>query len=345
MRTRDRLAVAAATRVDVDHWQAELDAVMTRIGPRFARAEPRARVRGFVRALLAGLPRTTCWSIAEHAGQADPRGMQRLLAEAVWDVDAVRDDLRSYVTEHLAAAGAVLVVDETGDVKKGTKTVEVQRQYSGTAGRIENCQVAVYLTYATTRGYTLIDHALYLPVAWTGDSDRMNTAGVPEEVTFATKPALAEQMITRTLDAGLEAAWVAGDEVYGNAGDLRSAIAERGLGFVMAVAKTHPIATGIGTRHAVDYAVRPDLRWHRYSAGDGAHGPRLYDWAWVETTDPALPHTPQQGHDWLLIRRSIRTGELAFYRAHAPRPVTLKTLARPGPTIRCGGPAGGRRVR
>jgi SRSO17 transposase len=309
-----------------------LDAVLTRIGPRFTRSEPRMRVGRFVMGLLAGLSRTTCWSIAEHAGENDPRGMQRLLAEAVWDTDGVRDDLRSYVAEHLNAPDAVLIVDETGDLKKGTHTVGVQRQYSGTAGRIENCQIAVYLTYATARGYTLIDHALYLPQSWTEDAQRMKAAGVPEDVEFATKPAQAAQMITRALDAGVEAAWVTGDEVYGNASTLRADIAERGLGFVMAIAKTHPITTGIGTRHAVDYAVRPALRWHRYSAGDGAHGPRLYDWAWIDTTDPALTHdndpADDAGHDWLLIRRNIRTGELAFYRAHATHPVTLKTLVR-----------------
>lgn len=168
------------------------------------RPEPRARVAGFVRGLLAGLPRTTCWSIAEDAGEDDPRGMQRLLAGAVWDTDGVRDDLREYVVENLRPTqpglGAVLVVDETGDVKKGTKTVGVQRQYSGTAGRVENCQVAVYLAYATTAGYTVIDHALYLPKAWTEDAERMKAAGVPGDVEFATKPALATAMITRVLE-------------------------------------------------------------------------------------------------------------------------------------------------
>ena len=331
--------MAAGLSVDVEGWQAELDAVMARIGPRFARSEPRWRVAAFVRGLLAGLPRTNCWSIAEHAGEVDPHGMQRLLAEAVWDTDAVRDDLRDYVVQNLRprrpGLGAVLVVDETGDVKKGTKTVGVQRQYSGTAGRVENCQVAVYLGYATTRGYTLIDHALYLPRAWTADPDRMSAAGVPGDIEFATKPALAAQMITRALDAGVQAAWVSGDEVYGNTATLRHALAARHLGYVLAIAKTHPITTGIGTRHAIDYAVRPDLRWHRHSAGPGVRGPRTYEWAWIQTTDPAPTDTDADeqaaatattGHDWLLIRRHPATGELAFYRAHAPDPVTLKTL-------------------
>ncbi len=325
---------AAVTSVDVEQWHSELDPLVGVIGPRFARAEPRGRVRGFLLAMMAGMTRTTCWSIAEHAGEHDPRGMQRLLAEAVWDTDAVQRDLRDYVTTNLSAPqtalGAVLILDETGDVKKGTKTVGVQRQYSGTAGRIENCQVAVYLAYATAAGYSLIDHALYLPQSWTNDPARMQAAGIPAETAFATKTTLAQQLLERALDAGATASWVTADEVYGNTAALRTAIADRGLGFVMAIAKTHPITTGIGTRHAVDYAVRPGVRWHRYNSGDGAHGPRLHDWAWIETTDPATgteqgQETRQTGKDWLLIRRHPRTGDLAFYRAHTPAPVTLKT--------------------
>ena len=162
-----------------------------RIAPRFARVEPRRRVAAFLRGLLAGLPRTNCWSIAEHAGDHDPRGMQRLLSAAVWDENGVRDDLRSYVTQHLGDPGAVLVVDETGDVKKGTSTVGVQRQYTGTAGRIENAQVAVYLTYAAPTGYAFIDRELYLPKAWTDDPGRCAAAGVPDDVAFATKSELS----------------------------------------------------------------------------------------------------------------------------------------------------------
>ena len=269
--------MAAATSVDLNGWQAELDAFMARIGPRFARSEPRARAGSFVRGILAGLPRANGWSIAEHAGEDQPRGMQRLLANAVWNHDGARDDLRDYVVENLYSLdglGPVLVIDETGDLKKGRKTVGVQRQYSGTAGRVENCQVAVYLGYATATGYTLIDHALYLPKVWTGDADRMAEAGVPAGTEFATKPALAAQMLTRAIAAGVQAGWVAADEVYGNTATLRRHLAEQHLGYVLAIAKTHPITTGIGTRHAVDYAVRPDLRWHTYSAGPGVRGPR-----------------------------------------------------------------------
>jgi SRSO17 transposase len=204
--------MAAGLSVNLDRWRDEFDELMLRIGSRFARVEPRRRMAAFVAGLLAGLPRVNCWSIAEHAGDAGPRGMQRLLSEAVWDEAGVRDDLRGYVLEHFADPGAVLVVDETGDLKKGTATVGVQRQYTGTAGRTENAQVAVYLAYAVPAGTAFIDRALYLPQSWTADPARCQDAGVPGGTAFATKPALARQMIGRALDAGAPAAWAAGDE-------------------------------------------------------------------------------------------------------------------------------------
>jgi SRSO17 transposase len=169
VKTHDDRAVAAGASVDLDLWQRGFDELMLTIGARFGRVEPRRRAGAFVRGLLAGLPRANCWTIAEHAGEQSPRGMQRLLASAVVDADGLRDDLRGYVTGHLGDPAAVLVVDETGDVKKGTRTVGVQRQYTGTAGRVENAQVAVYLVYAAARGYAFIDRALYLPRSWTGN--------------------------------------------------------------------------------------------------------------------------------------------------------------------------------
>jgi SRSO17 transposase len=187
--------MAAGLSVDLDRWRGEFDELMLRIGVRFARVEPRRRVAAFVGGLLAGLPRVNCWSIAEHAGDAHPRGMQRLLSAAVWDEAGVRDDLRGYVLEHFADPGAVLVVDETGDLKKGAATVGVQRQYTGTAGRTENAQVAVYLAYAAPGGTAFIDRALYLPRSWAGDLARCRAAGVPGGTAFATKPALATEMI------------------------------------------------------------------------------------------------------------------------------------------------------
>lgn len=305
----------------------EFTELVLRIAPRFARVEPRRRVTGFLRGLLAELPRTNCWTIAEHAGDDNPRGMQRLLSAAVWDEDGVRNDLRGYVTERLGDPTAVLVVDETGDVKKGTRTVGVQRQYTGTAGRIENAQVAVYLTYAAPAGYAFIDRELYLPKAWTDDPQRCAAAGVPDDVAFATKPALARAMIDRALAAGVPASWAAGDEVYGADPALRKDLAARGLGYVLAVAKSHRFTTGIGARRAIDLAVRlPTSCWQRLSAGTGAKGERWYDWALVEVTDPAV--ADGSGPNWLLIRRRISDGEYAFYRAHAPRPVPVAELVR-----------------
>ena len=300
---------------------------MLRVGPRFVRVEPRRRMAAFVAGLLAELPRVNCWSIAEHAGEDCPRGMQRLLSEAVWDEAGVRDDLRGYVLEHFADPGAVLVVDETGDLKKGTRTVGAQRQYTGTAGRTENAQVAVYLAYAAPAGCAFIDRALYLPKSWTADPARCRAAGVPAATAFATKPALARQMIGQALDAGTPAAWVAADEVYGQDPQLRAELARRRLGYVLAVAKSHPVTTPAGTRPAAELAARlPARAWQRISAGPGAKGPRWYDWALIEAADRAV--TCGDGCHWLLIRRRISDGELAFYRAHATGPVPLAQLVR-----------------
>jgi SRSO17 transposase len=319
--------VAAGLSVDLERWRREFDELMLRVGARFARVEPRRRMAAFVRGLLAPLPRVNCWSIAEHAGEGCPRGMQRLLSAAVWDEAGMRDDLRGYVLEYFADPGAVLVVDETGDLKKGTATVGTQRQYTGTAGRTENAQVAVYLAYAAPAGTAFIDRALYLPRSWTSDPARCRAAGVPQDTAFATKPALATEMITRALDAGTPAAWVTADEVYGQDPQLRAELARRGLGYVLAMAKSHPVTTAIGARPAAELVKRlPARAWQRVSAGPGAKGPRWYDWALIEVADPVV--TDGGGPHWLLVRRRISDGELAFYRAHAPRPVPLATLVR-----------------
>jgi SRSO17 transposase len=296
---------------------------MGRIAGRFARVEPRRRARAFVLGLLSGLRRKNCWTIAEQAGDATPDGMQHLLAGAVWNADAVRDDLRGYVIEHLGDPGAVLVVDETGDLKKGTASAGVQRQYTGTAGRVENCQVAVFLSYASPAGHALIDRELYLPKSWTADPARCAVAGIPEKTVFATKPKLARVMIARALDAGTPATWVTGDEVYGADPGLRADLERRPIAYALAVAATHRVTTSAGTCPARQIAARlPGRAWQRYSAGEGAKGHRYYDWAWV-AIDPAGP-----GHRWLLIRRNRRTRELAFYRCYSPRHVPLPTLVK-----------------
>jgi SRSO17 transposase len=318
--------MAAGHSVNPGRWLEALDDLLVRVGARVGRVEPRKRLRQFVTGMMAGLPRVNCWTLAEHAGQNHPRGMQRFLSEAIWDHEGLLTDVQDWALGYLGERDAILVIDETGDLKKGSHTVGVQRQYTGTAGRIENAQVAVYLTYTTDSGHTLMDRALYLPRSWTGDDARRTAAGVPAEVKFATKPALAAKMIRKAWTAGVPASWVAGDEVYGADPKLRRELMALGLGYVLAVAKNHRILTGIGTRKAIDLAVRlPARAWHWLSAGRGSKGERWYDWALVETTDPVAG---QGGHHWLLIRRNRKTGEHAFYRAYSPTPVTLKALVR-----------------
>lgn len=319
-------AVAAAHSVDPDRWWTAYGAVIDRIAPRFARYEPLRHAGGLMLGLLSGLDRKNCWTIAEHRGDASPDGLQHLLARAKWDADAVRDDLRSYVMDAFAEPDAVLVVDETGDLKKGEHSVGVQRQYTGTAGRIENAQVAVFLTYATRRGHALIDRALYLPRSWTDDPDRCTAAGVPAEVEFATKPALATTMITRTVQADVPARWVAGDEVYGADPTLRATIRQHGLGYVLQVAANRRVPTDAG-RVRVDElaAAMPDTVWQTYSAGPGSKGPRYYAWTWITLLDD---DDDPGGQHCLLIRRNDTTGELAYLRCYSPHPVPLSTLVR-----------------
>jgi SRSO17 transposase len=322
--------VAAGHSVGPDRWQAEADRLLDRLAGRFARVATRRRVRGFVLGLLADLPRKNCWSIAEHAGEADPHGMQYLLARARWDTDGVRDDLRGYVVDQLGDADAVLVVDETGDLKKGEATVGVQRQYTGTAGRIENAQVAVYLTYAGSRGHAMIDRELYLPRCWVDDPDRLAAAGVPDDIDFLTKPALATGMLTRALHAGVPARWVTGDEVYGNDPDLRAECEAHRIGYVLAIGCDRRVSTAAGPIRADELAIGlPRRAWQRLSAGAGAKGQRYYEWAWITLIAPA---TSSDDSDtacwWLLVRRNRTTGELAFYRCYAPQIVPLRELVR-----------------
>jgi len=330
VRTTEDQTVAAGHSLDVDPacWQAGLAELLGRVAGRFGRVEPRRRARAFVLGLLADLPRKNCWTLAEHAGDPTPDGMQHLLARAVWDEDAVRDDIRDYLVEHLGDPGAVLVVDETGDLKKGTATVGVQRQYTGTAGRIENAQVAVYLVYASSAGHGVIDRELYVPKRWTTDHDRLRAAGVPDQVQFATKPALARRMLARALDAGVPASWVTGDEVYGADPGLRAALEACGIGYVLAVACDHSVRAAGGTWRADALLNRvPARAWQRVSAGRGAKGHRYYDWAFVQL-DPGDRDPGDPGQRWLVVRRNHTTGELAYYHCWTPRPVPLAVLVR-----------------
>lgn len=319
----ENTALAAVHSIDPARWWDGFGAVVDRIAPRFARFEPWRHAGALMLGLLSGLDRKNCWTIAEHRGDPTPDGLQHLLSRAKWDADGVRDDLRAYVVEALGDPSGILVVDETGDLKKGSATVGTQRQYTGTAGRIENAQVAVYLTYVAPRGHALIDRALYVPRCWADDPQRREAAGIPAEVEFATKPALALGLILGALDAGVPADWVTGDEVYGNDPKLRAALEDRDTGYVLAVSCDHRVATPRGTGQADLLAADvPAGSWHRRSAADGAKGPRVYSW----TRIPILGAVP--GHHWLLVRRNDATGELAYYRCCSPRRVALHGLIR-----------------
>jgi SRSO17 transposase len=308
---------------EAEGWARGLDELADRLAPRFGRVEPRRRALAYLRGLLAPLGRKNGWRRAEAAGDRTPDGMQDFLGRMRWDAEAVRDDLRAYVVEHLGDPEAVLVLDETGFVKKGARSVGVQRQYSGTAGRVENCQVGVFLGYASRHGRALIDRALYLPEGWAGDAGRRAGAGVPAEITFATKPKLGRAMLERALDAGVPCAWVTGDSVYGADHALRRQIEARGgLGYVLAVTSGQRLG---GRRVDAWAAGLPAEAWHRLSAGEGSKGPRLYDWAYA----PDRSGAPAGWAKGLLIRRKLdEPDELTFYLTLAPPETDLATLVR-----------------
>jgi SRSO17 transposase len=291
------------------------------VAPAFVRREPRLRARAYLLGLVSGLERKNGWTLAEFAGDATPDGMQRLLNAACWDEDAVRDALGRYVAARLGDPAAVLIADETGFEKSGQCSAGVQRQYTGTAGKITNCQIGVFLAYAVPGGArTLIDRELYVPRSWTGDRDRCDAAGIPEDTGFATKPQLARVMIERAVAAGIPFAWFTADEAYGDNGPLREWLEESGIAYVVAVACDHRVPAGAGRVIRADKlaAMVPAAGWQRVSCGPGSKGERFYDWALAD----AGPGR------YLLIRRSLTSGELAFYRCWAPSPVTLAALVR-----------------
>jgi SRSO17 transposase len=309
-------------------WTSLFNDVCERLGPSFARSETRERVQAYLQGLLSPVERKNGWQLAEEAGETTPYGMQYLLNRAVWDSDQVRDQLQAYVREMLAAPNGMFVLDETGFLKKGKKSVGVQRQYSGTAGRIENCQLGVFLTYTSQAGHTLVDRELYLPKSWTQDPQRCREAGVPEEVVFASKPELAARMLWRSLEAGLCAKWVTGDTVYGSHRPLREGLEARKQAYALAVSCQEQVEVQ-GERKRVDRIAdgfEPD-QWQRIAVGDGSKGPREFDWARIELAQPE-----QEGwQKWLVVRRSLLEGEKPADRAYvlvfAPTGTTLAEMA------------------
>jgi SRSO17 transposase len=321
---------------EIEGWAQRLDALHARIAPRFERAEPRQRSLAYLKGLLSHAERKNGWQLAEEAGEGTPDGMQRLLNASRWDVDAVRDDLLAYVREHLADPAAILVIDETGFLKKGIKSAGVKRQYCGTAGKVENCQVGVFLTYSSlvpAQTQVLVDRELYLPEEWISDLPRRREAGIPDEVTFATKPELARRMLERVRAAKLPAAWVTGDTVYGGSGPLRAWLEEQRQPYVLAIAANDGVDLPTGEQTSMhvlpkeiaEYALDPH-EWRRRSAGDGTKGARLYDWAFV----PLAPLAAAGFEQALLIRRPLDAPDdpkqLAYYLTFAPAGTLFETL-------------------
>ena len=315
---------------EVARWAEGIERVHECIAGRFRRPEPRRRALEYLRGLLSPVERKNGWQLAEQAGEATPDGVQRLLYNYRWDADLIRDDLRDYVVEHLGDADGVLVVDETGFLKKGGKSVGVQRQYSGTAGRIENCQVGVFLTYAGAKGRTLLDRDLHLPQVWAQDRERREEAGVPEDAVFRTKPQLAQLMLERAADSGVPFSWFTGDEVYGSDRKLRRWLEREEIPHVMAIKSNEKLWAWTEKGPLQVRADRlasgvEESAWVRCSAGNGAKGPRVYDWTAVKIRPL---REPGKGH-WLLARRSLaKPGELAYYLCFGPAETTLAELVR-----------------
>ena len=320
------------TRTTVGSWAEELEVVSKRLSPHFARSEVRDRARDYLLGLLSTVERKNSWQLAEVAGNATPYGLQHLLGRANWDAEEVRDELREYVIEHLGDEQAVLIVDETGFIKKGQESVGVKRQYTGTAGKAENCQVGVFLAYASERGQAFIDRELYLPKEWAKDEGRRKRAGVPERIGMRTKPKLAKEMLRRALEAGVEASWVVADSVYGDTRRLGMFLEEREQPYVLAVSGKAYVWAGF-SQHRVgvvlNFLRQKELLleegWKRISVGDGSKGPRLYDWSRLPLNPPI-----QEGFErWLLVRRSVEEPEeLTAYTVFAPEDSTLEALAR-----------------
>ncbi len=333
------MTLSNATPANLKTWTAEFDKLHSRIAGHFGRSEQRQRVKAYLQALLSPVERKNSWQLAERSGEATPDGMQRLLSTALWDADVVRDELRRYALDSVGNEQAVLVVDETGFLKQGDKSAGVKRQYSGTAGRVENCQVGVFLAYATPWGTAFIDRELFLPKEWVGDFSRRREAHIPNAVQGATKPELAKAMLQRAFEAGVQATWVTGDAAYSAYG-IRSWLEERRQPHVFAVASNFHVWTWgkqgprqMQVKGIVDEFDEAD--WQRLSAGIGSKGERLFDWAWVSTSElmaggsaVGLGPVIEEGFErWVLARRSLDDpADIAYFTVFAPQTTPLESV-------------------
>ncbi len=341
------------TDEQINQWREQWDSFVTRLAPLFARSEPREQATKYLRGLLAPLERKNGWQLAEQLGDADPARMQRLLYGYDWDADAALDCHIEFVSANFGSDEAIGILDETGFIKQGTHSAGVQRQYSGTAGKKENCQVGVFLSYASSQGHVLLDRRLYLPnEGWADNPERRKQAQIPEQIAFQTRQEQGADMLKHAWAAGVPMRWVSGDEIYGDAAKLRTVVADAGKLYVFAVACSTPVwrfrlkvepatvppigrprkyarvVSGEANWQRADQlmAETSDLVWQRFSVGAGAKGERLFDWARVRVVERE-EHLP--GRDaWLLIRRSIANpDELAFYLSNAGAEISLKELA------------------
>jgi SRSO17 transposase len=326
MHTPVKTPVPELDLLDVQAWSVYWTEIERRIGAVFARSETRTRAMAYLAGLLSPAERKNSWQLAEISGDQNPYGFQHLLGRADWDPEVLRDRLRVYVTDYLHAPDAVGVIDETGFLKKGTHSAGVARQYSGTAGRIENSQIGVFLAYASRSGHTLVDRELYLPAAWTADRERCRRAGIPDARAFATKPALARQMLERTLTAGIAVAWITGDSIYGDDRALRQYLEAQRQAYVLAVSGKESVWLQHHQRRiSTLLAELPAEGWERISAGMGSKGPRWYDWRRLDAS------APSQGgwKRWVLLRRSItESTEMTAYIAYAPATTSLAEVVR-----------------
>jgi SRSO17 transposase len=316
-------------------WSAALGEVRDKIRPLFGHASVASSAAAFLDGLLGSERRKTGWMRAEAAGDPGPWRQQAVLGRSRWDADALRDLVRDYALETLAMPDAVLVIDETGFLKQGASSCGVQRQYTGSAGKITNCQIGVFAAYASDKGHAFIDRRLYLPKSWTDRPDRLRAAHVPDDVRFATKPVIAVAMIERALEAGVPFAWVAADSVYG-VGEVEKVLRRAGKGYVLGVTGTHPFwswgeALIAGTAEEIAQTL-PASAWARLSAGDGTKGPRLYDWAYLELADLEAEEVgcpePSAWTRGLLVRRSLSEASLAFFSTWCPTGTSLEVLVR-----------------
>ena len=315
-----------ATVSTIEGGRAYLTDIARRLAPYFARSQSRDRVLAYLRGLLSAAERKNSWQVAEVCGEPTPYGFQYLLSRADWDANAVRDELRTYILQHLGDSNGVLVLDETGFLKKGQHSAGVARQYTGTVGKVENCQIGVFMGYASRLGHALVDRELYVPAEWAHNRERCRQAGIPGDQPFATKPQLACQMLARAFAAGLPAKWVTGDSVYGDDRRLRLWLEAQPQAYVLAVSSKEYVWLGPQQRQVKTLlASLPAEGWRRLSAGDGAKGRRWYDWRWQPL---AMPLVPGWGR-WLLVRRSLSAPtDLTAYVVFAPLATSLQEVVR-----------------